>query len=58
MHPFIIKLKAQAEEQPILAIGVAAGAITSLAKFVDAVASVRSKRAYAKRMNRPAPRRR
>lgn len=51
MDKFISKLKEQAEENPILALGVGAAAVTAAAKLIDAVGSVRSRNAYAKRMN-------
>lgn len=48
MNEFIDNLKREAEAQPLLALGVAAGLLTAAGKFVEAAGSVRSKRAYAK----------
>lgn len=45
-------LRREVEENPLTAIGVAAGALVAVSKFLDAASSVQSKRAYAKRMNR------
>lgn len=57
MNEFIAKLKTQAEENPMLALGVGAAAVTAASKLIDSLAGVRSKRAYAKRMSRPSSRR-
>lgn len=60
-NAFFVKLKEQATENPILAIGVAiaavsagTSAVTATAKIVDASASVSSRRAYAKQVKNSA----
>ena len=45
------KLKKQVEDNPILAIGVGAAAVTALAKFIDAVTAAQGRHAYAKQIN-------
>ena len=45
------KIKEAWDENPMLVIAVGTAAATALGKLIDAVASVPSKRAYAKRMN-------
>ncbi len=45
---FIQRLKHEAEENPILAIGVATAFIHAVAKFIDATGSISSKRTYAR----------
>lgn len=40
----------QVEENPLLAAGVAAGTITAIAKFVDALSAAQGRRAYAKQV--------
>lgn len=47
MNEFFKKLQDQAKENPILALGVGAGFITALSKFIEAAGSIASKRAYA-----------
>lgn len=39
MNDFLEKLKLQAQENPILALGIAAALITTISKFVDSSAS-------------------
>lgn len=51
MDKFLLRLKEQAEENPIMVVGVGAAFVASAAKLIDSVGSVRSKNAYAKRMN-------
>lgn len=48
MDLFFENLKRDVESNPLVALGVAAGLLTAAGKFVDAVGSVKSKRAYAK----------
>lgn len=48
MDNFLENLKREAEAQPLLALGIAAGLLTAAGKFVEAAGSVKSKRAYAK----------
>lgn len=46
------KIKEQWDENPMLVIAVGTAALTATGKLIDAVASIPSKRAYAKRMNK------
>lgn len=48
MNQFLENLKREAEANPTMALGVAAGLLAAAAKFIDAAGSTRSKRAYAK----------
>jgi hypothetical protein len=48
MDKFFENLKREAEANPLMAAGVAAGLLTAAGKFVEAAGSVQSKRAYAK----------
>lgn len=48
MHVFLENLKSEAQAQPLIALGVAAGLLTAAGKFVEAAGSVKSKNAYAK----------
>jgi hypothetical protein len=52
MHPFVESLKRQAEENPILALGVGAAILTAIGKFIDAAGHARGSHAYAKDVNR------
>jgi hypothetical protein len=45
------KLQQQVNENPMLAVGVAAAAVTAVAKLIDAVSSAQGRRAYAKQVN-------
>lgn len=45
------KIKEAWDENPMLVITVGTAAVAALGKLVDAVGSIQSKRAYAKRMN-------
>jgi len=45
------KLKKQVEENPILAIGVGAAAVTAAAKLIDAITAAQGRHAYAKQIN-------
>jgi hypothetical protein len=54
MDRFINNLKHEAEENPIFAIGVAAGLITAISKLMDASADTRNSRAWAKEVARRA----
>lgn len=47
-HPHLDRLKQEAEENPLAALGVGAVVITSIAKLLDSLSSARSKNAYAK----------
>lgn len=44
-------LKRQAEENPLAALAVAAGLITSIAKLMDAQSAAKGRRAYAKQVD-------
>lgn len=48
MDRFIENLKREAEANPLVALGIAAGLLTAAGKFIEAAGSVKSKRAYAK----------
>jgi hypothetical protein len=52
MERFIENLKRQAEENPVLALGVAAGLITAISKLIDANADMKNSRAWAKEVAR------
>lgn len=54
MNDFLENLKSEAEAQPLLAMGVAAGLLTAAGKFVEALGSVPSKRAYARKFGNAA----
>lgn len=44
-------LKRQAEENPLMALGVAAALITSIAKLLDANSAAKGRKAYAKQVD-------
>lgn len=46
MNRFIANLQRQAEENPVLAMGVAAGVITSISQLMNANTSRRNSRAW------------
>lgn len=46
----VTRLQEQAEENPAAVLGGAAALIVGLGKFVDSIASARSKNAYAKQV--------
>jgi hypothetical protein len=46
MNPFLTNLQRQAEENPVLALGVAAGLITAISKLIDSKNSSRNSRAW------------
>lgn len=48
MDKFLENLKREAEANPTMALGVAAGLLAAAAKFIEAAGSVKSKRAYAR----------
>ena len=58
MNKFFTKLKAQAEENPAGAIAAGGAAILGFAKLADALGSVPSKNAYAKKMKQSSKNRR
>lgn len=51
-NKFIDNLKNQAEENPVLALGVAAALITSISKLVAATTNNRNSRAWAQEVER------
>ena len=48
---FMDKLKQQWDENPTMVVAVGAGAVTALAKLIEATAGIQSRRAYAKQVN-------
>lgn len=46
MDKFIDNLKTQAEENPVLALGVAAALITAVSKLIDSGATAKNSRAW------------
>lgn len=48
MHPFVANLKRQAEENPVVALGIAAAVLTAVGKFIDAAGHARGSNAYAR----------
>lgn len=53
MNEFLENLKRDAAANPLVAMGIAAGLLTAAGKFLEAAGSIKSKRAYAKRMTSP-----
>lgn len=49
--PDLTPLKRAWDENPLLVLGVAAAAVTSVAKLTDAVSAAQGRRAYAKQVN-------
>lgn len=52
MDRFLDNLKKEAEENPIVALGVAAALITALSKLIDSGATSRNSRAWIKEVDR------
>lgn len=52
MNQFFTNLKKQAEENPVVALGVAAAAITAGAKLLDTVTAISNSRTHKKEVNR------
>lgn len=52
MHRFVENLKRQAEENPIMTLGIGAAVLTAVGKFIDAAGHARGSNAYAKDVNR------
>jgi hypothetical protein len=52
MKRFWEKLKLQAEENPIVALGIGAAILTAVGKFIDAAGHYRGSNAYARDVNR------
>lgn len=51
MDQFVDKLKAQANENPMLALGIGAAVITSIGKLIDSASAAQGRKAYAKQIN-------
>ena len=51
MEKFLLKLKEQAEENPLLALGAAATVITAISKLADSHSAAKGRKAYAKQVN-------
>lgn len=51
MDKFLANLKRQAEENPVLALGVAAAVITAVSKLIDANGRAKGSRAYARQVD-------
>lgn len=54
MDRFIDNLKRQAEENPVVALGVAAVLITAISKLIDSSGNARNSRAWEKEVARRA----
>lgn len=54
MHPFLANLKRQAEENPMLALGVGAAVVSVLTKFIGASVDMRNSRVWAQEVARRA----
>jgi hypothetical protein len=52
MHRFLENLRRQAEENPIMTLGIGAAVLTAVGKFIDAAGHARGSHAYAKDVNR------
>lgn len=51
-NDFINNLQRQAEANPVLALGVAAGLITAISKLIDSTANAKNSRAWAREVAR------
>lgn len=51
MKKFMTNLKRSAEENPLVAIGVAIAAVTVTAKLIEAIGNATGSAAYAKQVN-------
>lgn len=54
MNEFLEKLKDQAEENPLVAIGIGIAAVTAVSKFLDAAGNAYGRRTWSKEVNRRA----
>lgn len=52
MNEFLENLKRQAAENPVLALGVAAGLITSISQLLNSTSNSRNSRAWNKEVKR------
>lgn len=54
MEKFLENLKAQAEANPVLAMGVAAGLLTAISKLMDANTNARNAKSWSRETQRRA----
>jgi hypothetical protein len=54
MEKFLAKLQAQAQENPLVAIGVGVALLTAASKFIDAAGSAYGRRTWSKEVARRA----
>ena len=54
MENFLNKLKAQVDENPLVAIGIGIAAVTAASKFIDAAGAAYGRRTWAKEVTRRA----
>lgn len=52
MNDFLNSLKREAENNPILALGVGAALLTAISRFIDASGHAKGSRAYARDVER------
>lgn len=52
MNEFLTNLQRQAEENPVIALGVAAGLITAISKLIDSSGNSRNSKAWAREVDR------
>jgi hypothetical protein len=52
MNPFLENLKRQAEENPMVAIGIGGALVTMFTKFLGIVVDINNSRAWQKEVNR------
>lgn len=52
MNEFLTNLQRQAEANPVLALGVAAGLITAISKLIDSSGNSRNSKAWAREVDR------
>jgi TolB-like protein len=52
MNEFLENLKTQASENPVFALGVAAGLITAISKLTDSLVNSKNSKAWAKEVER------
>ena len=50
MNKFFTKLKAQAEENPTVAIGLGTAVVATATKLVDTISAAQGRKAYAKQV--------
>lgn len=54
MNKFLENLKRQAEDNPLIAMGVAVASLTAVSKFINVVGESKSRRTWAKEVDRRA----